>query len=148
MTPANLATFIANHPDFRSSPWQCITLPSPFILATTQFDLNYARNEILPRPHDFEEGSLWDLVLLSTPTWLAQANRAYHVDIGAWLTRNEHDLWSGIHPEHPRMKKFNRILKTLSRIEKFNRTLFFNIAVLKSTFSIFYFSIAKCIIFQ
>ena len=66
------------------------------MLATTQLDLNYVRNEILPSPHDIAEGSMWDLVLPSAPTWLVQANRAYHVDVFAWLTRNDHDQRSGI----------------------------------------------------
>ena len=39
---------------------------------------------------------MWDLVLPSAPTWLVQANRAHHVDVFAWLTRDDHDMWSGI----------------------------------------------------
>ena len=39
---------------------------------------------------------MWELFIPNTPTWLVQDNRSYQVDIFAWITRNQHDQWSGI----------------------------------------------------
>ena len=55
---------------------QVVTLPSPFLLATTYLDPDTIINHILSGCHEYVEGSVWDLGAPTTPTWVAQLNQA------------------------------------------------------------------------
>jgi hypothetical protein len=98
LTAAALDTFVAEHPDFRASPLQLVTLDDPYVLATTQPDPQTIIDDVLPQAGLVEEGSIWDLAespLPTAATWTTQLNLAHTPDIQGWIDRYPLDPWRG-----------------------------------------------------
>ena len=96
LSPDALARFLNAHPDFRYSTLHCITLPSPFLMATTELNHTTVLNSLLPQAHALREGSIWELSSPNSPTWVTQANRSLMVDIRQWVHDNARDPWRGL----------------------------------------------------
>ena len=98
LTATALDTFVAEHPDFRASPLQLVTLDDPYVLATTQPDPQTIIDNVLPQAGLVEEGSIWDLAespLPTAATWTTQLNLAHTPDIQGWIDRYPLDPWRG-----------------------------------------------------
>ena len=63
----SLAEFITTHPDFRSSPLQFVTLPTPFAHAVANLDIDHLRSRLIPNALTYVEGSVWCLVAPKRP---------------------------------------------------------------------------------
>ena len=96
LSPGALARFLNTHPDFRYSTLHCITLPSPWLLATTELNHTTVLNTLLPQAHELREGSIWELSSPNSPSWVTQANRTLLVDINQWVLDNARDPWRGL----------------------------------------------------
>ncbi|MFM7977861.1 MAG: hypothetical protein ACKPKO_00975, partial [Candidatus Fonsibacter sp.] len=71
-------------------------MPSPFVLATTLLETELIRTTIAPHAMTYDEGSIWDLVAPSSPTWITQANTSLNIDIAGWMANQPADTWTGI----------------------------------------------------
>ena len=92
----DLTQFLIDHPDFRNTTLHCITLSSPFLLATTELNHATVLNSLLPQAHELREGSIWELTAPDSPTWITRSNRSLTVDVFQWIHDNTHDPWRGL----------------------------------------------------
>ena len=97
---AALACFLDTHQDFRLSTIQCVTLPSPWILASTELTRFTELNAPIPQLDNLPEGSIWELSwefsFPNAPTWVTQSNLCLHIDINRWVLDNLRDPWRGL----------------------------------------------------
>ena len=100
LSPGALANFLDTHQDFRMSTIQCVTLPSPWILASTELTHFTEHYDSPSQVSNLPEGSVWDLswefACPNAPTWVTQSNRSLHIDINRWLLDNVRDPWRGL----------------------------------------------------
>ena len=100
ISPDALAHFLSTHQDFRLSTLQCVTLPSPWLLASTELNRFTELNALQPQVHTLLEGSIWELSwelsCPNAPTWVTQSNLSLHVDINRWVIDNVRDSWRGL----------------------------------------------------